>query len=176
MPRQPVPCMVISNPIPNPLQSWQTGGLWSRGERYSVPGAWTSFGRLRPPTFGLRNWYIMRPDRLSQGFLSFILPKSTPQVKAVWGGRRPADGRRLACFQKQAPSRAADTIFWWRSSRVDVSTGRLRYAPVDGFPPHRPDFSAVEHSHRPRIPLGHALKAKWSKSFSVVRVLWLQAY
>jgi hypothetical protein len=39
----------------------------SREETYRFPEALTSSGRLIPPAFGMRFWYIMRLDRLSQG-------------------------------------------------------------------------------------------------------------
>ena len=38
----------------------------SRGIMAPTCGS-TTWERFFPPTFGMRNWYIMRPDRLSQG-------------------------------------------------------------------------------------------------------------
>src|SRR5947209_1753472 len=39
----------------------------AREEICVTPEAWTSSRRLLPPIFGLRLWYILRLDRLSQG-------------------------------------------------------------------------------------------------------------
>jgi len=45
----------------------QIEGVWSREDILYRPGALTSWVRLLPPTFGVRNWYIMRLDRSLQG-------------------------------------------------------------------------------------------------------------
>jgi hypothetical protein len=43
----------------------------------------TTWERFFPPTFGMRNWYMMRPDRLSQGLPR---PKMTGGVSWLRNG------------------------------------------------------------------------------------------
>src|SRR5262245_3964857 len=62
-----VPCMLLFWSSWHLLRSRKMIAKCSREETLAVPEAMTSFDRLFPPAFGMRFWYIMRLDRLSQG-------------------------------------------------------------------------------------------------------------
>jgi hypothetical protein len=62
------PCMFNFNPIHTDHHSRQNGvSVASRGAVNFKAAATTAWVRFSPPTFGVRNWYILRHDRLSQG-------------------------------------------------------------------------------------------------------------
>jgi hypothetical protein len=62
-----IPLVCSISVIPQCSKTWQIGALWSREELFPYPCGLTTWERFLPPTFGVRNWYILRLDRLSQG-------------------------------------------------------------------------------------------------------------
>ncbi len=72
------PCMFNSESSPRVIFHGRMFTTWRREELSIKTAALTAWVRFSPPTFGVRNWYILRLDRSSQGIpMSKGLPEES---------------------------------------------------------------------------------------------------